>query len=198
MRVISGIRKGHNLKSPKGKNIRPTEDKIKESLFNIICPIIDDAIVLDLFSGTGQIGIEFLSRGANKAFFVDKSNISISIIKENLLHTKLLDKSIIHNKDARVALKLFTEENLEFDYIYIDPPYKEYELVTQTLEIIVCNNLLKSTGLIIIEHDNDLILDDRIKTLIKIDIRKYKNKSLTFYRIGDKIWMLYTQEVLTL
>lgn len=187
MRVISGISKGHKLKSPKGKDIRPTEDKIKESLFNIISPITDEAIVLDLFSGTGQIGIEFLSRGANNVYFVDKSTTSISIIKENLLHTKLLDKSIIINKDAKIALNFFKEGNLKFDYIYIDPPFKEHKLLIQTLEKIIDTNLLKSTGLIIIEHENELALEDNFNKLIRYDIRKYKSKSLSFYRIGDKI-----------
>ena len=187
MRVISGIRKGHNLKSPKGKGIRPTEDKIKESLFNIISPISNEAIVLDLFSGTGQIGVEFLSRGAYKTYFVDKSITSISIIKENLLHTKLLDSSVIINKDAKIALRIINEMNLKFDYIYIDPPFKEHTLVIQTLETIIDNTLLKSRGLIIIEHENELVLENKFKNLIKYDTRKYKSKSLSFYRIGDRI-----------
>ena len=85
MRVISGSRKGHKLKSPKGENTRPTEDRIKESIFNILGNIKNNSLVLDLFAGTGSIGIEFLSRGAESCYFIDLSNDSIKIIKENLL-----------------------------------------------------------------------------------------------------------------
>lgn len=183
MRVISGDRKGHRLKSPKGKDVRPTEDKIKESLFNIIGPIDENATVLDLFSGTGQIGIEFLSRGADKAYFVDKSNASISIIKDNLQHTKLLDYSVIINKDAKVSLRQLSEKNIEFDYIYIDPPFKEHQLVLETLDVISDNNLLKSTGIIIVEHEKELVLEERTKNLVRFDTRNYKSKSLSFYEL---------------
>lgn len=105
MRVISGERKGHNLVAPKGRNVRPTEDRVKESLFNIISPIVPGSIILDLFAGTGSIGIEFLSRGASFGFFVDKSVDSITSIKRNLEHTKYEGKSEILNLDAKIAIR---------------------------------------------------------------------------------------------
>jgi 16S rRNA (guanine(966)-N(2))-methyltransferase RsmD len=185
LRVISGTRKGHRLKAPKGKDVRPTEDKIKESLFNILSPIKMESNVLDLFSGTGQIGIEFLSRGAAKAYFVDISSYNITIIKENLNHTKFIDQSEIINSDAIKALKILQRKNIKFDYIFIDPPYKEHKLILDTLNEIVRSNLLTIDGFIIIEHEKAFVLDDNYKNLVKLDFRNYGSKSISFYRIGE-------------
>src|SRR5699024_2858791 len=135
LRVISGDKKGFKLKAPKGKDTRPTEDRIKESLFNILGPIDENAIVLDLFSGSGSIGIEFLSRGAKSVYFVDSSNLSINIIKENLKHTDLNKRSKIIKGDSVKIVKFLDRKNLKFDYIYIDPPY-EGSLIEKSMEAI--------------------------------------------------------------
>lgn len=182
MRVISGEKRGHKLKAPKGRDVRPTEDRIKESLFNIINPITADSIVLDLFSGSGAIGIEFLSRGSKITYFTDISSTSISTIKENLEHTKLIDKSVIINKDAIKALKYFSELKLKFDYIYLDPPFKEHKLLNEAINSIIENDLLNNKGVLIIEQEKDLVLDDSYKDYIKYDSRNYGNSSLVFYR----------------
>lgn len=179
--MISGIRKGHRLKAPKGVDVRPTEDKVKESLFNILGHIRDDSIVLDLFGGSGSIGIEFLSRGAMKCYFVDISPRSISIIKENLIHTKLLDKAIILKRDGARAIEYLSSEGIFFDYIYLDPPFNKHELLLKTLESIAKYPILREDGMIIIEHENELFLEDDIVGFKKIDSRKYGNKSITFY-----------------
>jgi 16S rRNA (guanine(966)-N(2))-methyltransferase RsmD len=182
LRVISGERKGHKLKAPKGREVRPTEDRIKESLFNIIRPLSLDAIVLDLFGGSGGIGIEFLSRGAKIAYFVDISNDSISIIKENLIHTNLIDKSIILNKDALRAINFLKDKNVIFDYIYLDPPFKNHELLLKTIDSISINKLLSNEGVIIIEHEKELALETEINNFTRYDFRNYGSKSLSFYR----------------
>jgi len=185
VRVISGERKGHKLKAPKGREVRPTEDKIKESLFNILRPLIDEATVLDLFGGSGAIGIEFLSRGAKKAYFVDISSDSISVIRENLTHTKLIDRSNIITKDAIRALSYFKDNNLRFDYIYLDPPFKEHELLLKTLEIISNKALLSENGIIIVEHEKEFNLENEYYNLIRYDYRSYGSKSLSFYNISE-------------
>jgi len=185
VRVISGERKGHKLKAPKGMEVRPTEDKIKESLFNILRPLIEDATVLDLFGGSGGIGIEFLSRGAKIAYFVDISNESISCIRENLTHTKLIDRSNIINKDAIRALSYFKDNNLKFDYIYLDPPFKKHDLLIKTLEIISNNKLIFDKGIIIIEHEKEFNLENEYYNLIRYDYRSYGSKSLSFYTISE-------------
>ena len=182
MRVISGSMKGHRLKAPKGNKVRPTEDRIKESLFNILGTINESALVLDAFAGSGSIGIEFLSRGAKEIYFVDDFYDSISIIKENLEHTKLIDKAKIIKSDIFLILKKFNKDNIAFDYIYLDPPFNQEGLISNLLEEIYDEELLSNMGIIIIEHEKSLTLEDIICKFVKVDSRKYGSKSLTFYK----------------
>lgn len=180
--MISGERKGHKLIAPKGSDVRPTEDRVKESLFNIISPISSNSVVLDLFAGTGGIGIEFLSRGASFAYFVDKGAESIPAIKKNLEHTRYLGKSEVIILDARTAIKRFATKGISFDYIYIDPPYAQVDLFHEVLHLISDAGLLKSNGLAIVEHDKKLILKDMYGDIIKFDERSYGSKLMTYYK----------------
>lgn len=182
MRVISGLRKGHKLKSPKGKDVRPTEDRVKESLFNILKNIDENAIILDGFAGSGGIGIEFLSRGAKICYFIDRSVESIKKIEENLRHTKLKEQSIVIKKDLLLGIKDFKNDNIKFDYIYLDPPFKELNLIQNVLKEISINDILNINGKIIIEHEKELELEDVLYNFEKYDYRKYGSKSVTFYR----------------
>lgn len=185
VRVISGSRKGHRLKAPKGNKVRPTEDRIKESLFNILGDINKNAIVLDAFAGSGSIGIEFLSRGAKQVYFVDEFYGSISTIRENLEHTKLINMANIIRSDIFLVFNQFYKDNLLFDYIYLDPPFNQEELALKLLEKIHTEDILKDKGIIIIEHGKNLGLADNIYDFQKIDHRKYGNKFLTFYKTKD-------------
>ncbi|QQY80772.1 16S rRNA (guanine(966)-N(2))-methyltransferase RsmD [Keratinibaculum paraultunense] len=180
MRVISGSKKGYKLKAPKGRDIRPTEDRIKESLFNILGDVDKNSIVLDLYAGSGSIGIEFLSRGAQKAYFIDNSIMSIKVINENLAHTGLEDKANVIKANAQKGINLLSKNNLSFDYIFMDPPYRQ-NLCIKILKYIYKKDILKKEGIIIIEHEKELILDDKIYGFTNIDHRNYGNKSLTFY-----------------
>lgn len=185
MRVISGLRKGHKLKAPKGMNIRPTEDRIKESLFNILGNIDEGSIVLDGFGGTGSIGIEFLSRGAKFCYFIDNSLESIDVIKENLKHTKFLEQSKVLKNDVFLGIKSLGMKSIAFDYIYFDPPFRQEGLIRKLLEEISIDKVLQEHGMIIIEHEKELELEDKIFDFTKIDYRKYGSKSLSFYTIKD-------------
>ncbi len=182
MRVISGIRKGHKLKSPKGMSVRPTEDRTKESLFNILGHIDENSIVLDGFGGSGSIGIEFLSRGAKICYFVDNSIESINIINENLEHTKLLSQSIVTKSDIIVAIKNFGKKQLKFKYIYLDPPFHQDGLFPKLLETISKEKILANDGIIILEHEKELDLEDNLSGFSKSDFRRYGSKSLSFYK----------------
>lgn len=181
MRVITGSARGHNLKAPRGENTRPTSDRIKESLFSIIGFIDQDIKVLDLFSGSGSIGIEFLSRGAKLAYFVDSDSESIKIIQDNLEKTKLAEKSLVYKSSVGKAIKKIGNNYIEFDYIFLDPPYNK-ELVMETLKSIKDENLLKNNGIIIIEHETKLELPETVFNLEKADYRKYGDTSISFYR----------------
>lgn len=180
MRVISGTNKGQRLLAPKGKKTRPTEDRIKESIFNILMPIKEDSIILDVFSGSGQIGIEFLSRGAEKVIFVDYSKESIAIINENLERTRLKNKGLVIKSDYSKALEHCMENEIFFDYIYMDPPLSEIILFKKALEQIHTNSLLKVDGVLIIEHQKDIEFDDMYNFSL-IDNRKYGNVDISIF-----------------
>lgn len=183
MRIISGELKGHRLIAPKGKSTRPTEDRVKESIFNILTPIKYHANVLDLFSGSGQIGIEFLSRGAAWATFVDSARDSISTIHQNLERTRYKDKSKVIKSNYINALKHLNEESIEFDYIYMDPPFQETKLFINSLEKIARYKILKNDGILIVEHGKDMILED-VYDFKLIDKRKYGNVEISIYNKG--------------
>lgn len=141
MRVISGKSRGKKLISLEGDNTRPTLDRVKEALFNIIQFQVQDAVVLDLFAGTGALGIEALSRGAKEATFCDKVPDAIKVIKQNVINTNNLNKTIIINKDYKDALENISKQNKKFDIIFLDPPYKT-NLAIESLQKIIMSNLL--------------------------------------------------------
>ncbi len=157
MRVISGTAKRHNLKTVDGLDTRPTTDRIKETLFNIM-PIEYDMNFLDLFSGSGAIGIEALSRGASSAVFVDKSLECTKIIKENLEHTKLTQNAIIYTMEIDKAIEKVMSEDRKFDIIFMDPPYDK-GLINLTLKKILECGILKQNGYVVIESSQNEIWD---------------------------------------
>lgn len=182
LRVISGTAKSHKLKTLKGDNTRPTSDRVKESLFNIISGYIAGSDVLDLYSGTGSLAIEALSRGANSAVLVDKSRECFSIIKENLMHTKLSDKAQVMNDDAQSALRKLTSAGRKFDLIFLDPPYRR-NLVVEALDTIVKNDMLNESGIIVAERDTSDDIPHKIGDLTLVRDQKYGDTVLAFYRI---------------
>lgn len=180
MRVISGSARGLKLKSPKGMDVRPTTDRVKESLFNIINNYIQDSFILDLFSGTGSLGIEALSRGAQRCTFVDSSKDSIEIIKDNLKSTKFIDKSEVIFSDAISAINKLGVKRDKFDIIFMDPPYLK-NLVVPVLKEIIKRELLEEDGIIIIEHDTTDIIPENIDNLNKYREKNYGNTTLSFF-----------------
>ena len=172
MRVIAGKYRGITLMDFDGYDIRPTADRTKESLFNILQFKISGKSFLDLFCGTGGVGIEALSRGASRVVFTDESKKSVEITKKNLLKVK--ENAPVFLTDANSFLSRVTEK---FDYIFIDPPYKS-EVGERALEIIFERDLLTENGLVIFEKDMPLtVLPKNAKIS---DTRKYGKAYLTF------------------
>ena len=180
MRIISGKARGTKLFTLDGENTRPTLDRIKESLFSIIMNKIQDSEVLDLFSGSGALGIESLSRGAKSAILCDNSREAINVINKNLEKTKLKENAKVINEDYKKCLNKL--EGQKFDLIFLDPPYKS-EYIELSLKQIIELDLLKEDGLIIAETDREEIIE-RIKNIdIRIeDIRRYGRAILIFLR----------------
>lgn len=154
MRVVAGKYKGFNLKSPKVNNSRPTDNKVKEAVLAMLYPYNDNFTVLDLFACTGQMGIEFLSHGADEVVFGELNKSNYQILKENI--KKIGSKNTYSIRgDFRKVLDILKKENKTFDYIYLDPPYKE-DYLKVSLEVIVNYHLLKKNGIIISESDRNI------------------------------------------
>jgi len=182
MRVISGEYRGKKLYTLEGTNTRPTLDRVKESLFNIIQNRIVDANVLDLFAGSGSLGIETLSRGARHAVFCDNSFEAIGVIKKNIEATKYLEKSTIINKDYIIALKQISQLNKKFDIVFLDPPYKS-DFGSKAIDELIRLDLIAEDGIIILETDDENIKKEIEEKKIKIfDERKYGSVKLIFIR----------------
>ncbi|HDP69905.1 MAG TPA: 16S rRNA (guanine(966)-N(2))-methyltransferase RsmD [Actinobacteria bacterium] len=155
MRVIAGVAKGHKLISPKGLGTRPTSDRAKESIFNIIADKIPEAKVLDLFAGSGAFGIEALSRGAQTAVFVENNQIAIDIIYKNLAKTSLDKRAVVLKKSAHNFFVNYTDKNGQYDLIFFDPPYKiNYGVLDSLLKELVARRVLSDNGLVILEHSS--------------------------------------------
>jgi len=143
---------------------------------------IDNADVLDLFAGTGNLGIEALSRGAKSAVFIDKSENCTTLINDNLLHTKLYDKSTIIRGDAFSTLQSFSKEGKKFNLIFLDPPYNK-GLVQETLKLIDRNDILRPEGIIVAERDIDDSLPAQIGSLELVSDRKYGDTVLSLFKV---------------
>ena len=178
MRVITGKARGVNLKTPEGLATRPTADRVKEALFSVINFDIPGSEVLDLFGGTGQLGIEALSRGATKAVFVDESDKACALIKENLRRTKLENFGRVVRSDYQAFLRSGKEQ---FDIIFLDPPYAEVFL-ENALNCISEIDILQSNGIIVAERPlgKELLLD--IPGFSRSKDYKYGKTLITIYR----------------
>jgi len=151
VRVISGEAKGHPLKTVKGREIRPTADRVKESLFNVIGHRVVDAAFLDLFAGSGNVGIEALSRGARLAVFVELQTAHLKVVEENLKAVGLTERAELLRRDARAAVADLGNRGRQFDLIFVDPPYGQ-GLIPPVLEGIAGQDLLAPGGWIMAEH----------------------------------------------
>lgn len=176
MRVISGAARGRKLKEPMGADIRPTTDMVKESIFNIIQFDIEGRDVLDLFAGTGQLGIEALSRGARHCEFVDESNASLQVVRENLRHTKLDGSASVVRSDSIAFLKRAGKYNI----IFLDPPY-ESEILRKALKNINEFDILKENGIIVCESRLDYEMPELEPPYMKRKEYKYGKIKITIY-----------------
>ena len=179
MRVIAGSAKGRRLKSSLKYSIRPTSDKVKEALFNIIGPRIIESRFLDLFAGTANIGIEALSRGAKHVTFVEKKVSSVELMKRNLQLCGFTNFEIIHYDVLKIIPSLNNRQR-KFGIIFIDPPYNS-DLALKTLELLSITNIVEQDHLIIVEHGQKNPLKEQIGDLSSQRIEKFGDTLLSFY-----------------
>lgn len=181
MRIISGKARGTKLYTLEGMNTRPTLDRVKESIFNIIQNEIDGAKVLDLFAGSGAIGLEFLSRGAKEAVLCDKSKEAIEVIRKNINKIHMEEKTKVFNTDFETCLEKI--KNQQFDIIYLDPPYATNYIVKSVKKIIEFGIITKDSTIIIETDDEKRILKEIENLEIEIvDKRKYGRATIIFLK----------------
>ena len=182
MRIIAGSARGRVIKMPKGAKVRPTQDRVREAIFNIIKEIVPQAKVLDLYAGSGAFGIEALSRGADFSAFVDNNPICIKTIKGNL---SVIEKgeafSEVFRMDSEVAISKFEQKKKLFDIVFLDPPYHKDLAKNCLIKLDACD-ILSQHGFVIIEHSNKDILPSNISKLARTREKPYGDTVISFYR----------------
>lgn len=172
MRVIAGNLKGRQIKSVLGSSTRPTGDKLKESLFNMIGPYFEGGHCLDLFAGSGSLGIEALSRGMDKVIFIDSSAPAIKTIKQNITQLQIENQCEVYRIDAFRSLQILAKKLQTFDLIFLDPPYEkvDYEKLMMKVQE---SNLIKTHGLIYVEHQPSEKINFNEKMLKLLHQKRY-------------------------
>ena len=181
MRIISGKARGTKLYTLDGTATRPTLDRVKEPLFNIINFDLEDAVVLDLFAGSGALGLEAISRGAKKVFLCEKNRNAANIVEKNIEKTKFQDQAMLIRNDFEKAISFIEQLNEKIDVVFIDPPYKT-DLIKKSLEKILDSDILNDDFIIIAETDEPerILKDINILNINVFDTRKYGRVSLIF------------------
>ncbi|SHJ55207.1 16S rRNA (guanine(966)-N(2))-methyltransferase RsmD [Clostridium cavendishii DSM 21758] len=185
MRIISGKAKGRKILSPATNETRPTLDRIKESIFNIIQGYIIDSVVIDVFAGTGSLGLEAASRGAKEVYLIDKSPVTYPLLKQNIENLKFEDVCTSVNTDAYSALRSFASKGVVFDLIFIDPPYMK-DLIPEAMEIVDKNKMLHEDGIIVCKIDTSEEIFEGTENIKLVDKRKYGNTTVCFYKVEEK------------
>ena len=176
MRIISGTAKGTKLYSLEGLETRPTLDRVKESVFNILGNSLFDTCVLDLFAGSGALGLESISRGAKFCDFVDMSKDAINIIKKNIDKCRANDFSKVHQLEYKDAIKRF---NKKYDFVFLDPPYGK-DMGIEAISLL--DSITDENTVIILETDSIDDVPDKICAFYKYDARKYGRVVISFFK----------------
>lgn len=184
-RVVTGRFRGAILQAPEGDKTRPTTDKVKEALFSIIQAYVPDSEFLDLFAGSGQIGIEALSRGAKRVTLVERSGQAAAVISRNISKIRLEDSDEIrlHKKSVAQALELLGQAGEKFDIIFMDPPYRDVPVrLEEATKLISEFDMLASGGMLIVEHDKDCMIPEELNGLKRVRSCSYGITVITFFK----------------
>lgn len=183
MRIISGKYGGRPLKAVEGQNTRPTTDKVKEAMFQMIGPYFDGGIALDLYAGSGALGIEAVSRGLDHAFLIDQSPEAIKVINENVKMTKDLDNFTIIQSSAEKALNSLDIKNTEIGLLILDPPYKN-EAIEEDVKTLNKMGLFTKRAIILCETSDQIVLPEMIDQFSLWKEKNYGKTKVTIYRAG--------------
>jgi 16S rRNA (guanine(966)-N(2))-methyltransferase RsmD len=182
MRVIGGAFRSRQLKGTPPAGLRPTSDKLRETLFNVLGPRVEGSVFLDGFAGMGGIGIEAISRGARSVCFVDQSRKACAIIRENLASLGVTEGFRVRESDLGRTLDLFEREGATFDIVFLDPPYEREDLYAESLAAFGSRPLLAEGGVLVMEHSKRVNLDESVGKLLRYRVLTQGDSTLSFYR----------------
>lgn len=183
MRVIAGEFKGRRLSPVPGQSTRPTTDKVKESIFNIIGPYFNGGTVLDLFAGTGALGIEAISRGMTRGIFIDKEPKALQVVRENIEACKLEKQTELYRNDAGRAIQQLEQKQIKIDLVFLDPPY-HLHIIPLLMAEMTKRDLLTEEAVLVAEHSAGTVLPVVIESLERWRFAEYGDTAVSFYRKG--------------
>lgn len=181
MRIIAGKFRSRLLSAPAGADTRPSSDRLRETLFNVIASKLHGAAFLDLYAGSGAVGLEALSRGAASAQFVERSRAALTALKKNIAALRVEEAATIHAMDVSKALPALQERGAVFDFCFLDPPYRIEEAYRQSLEFLSRSRLLRENAVVIVEHDKHFTLTPRYGPLGRFRELRQGDSVLSFY-----------------
>jgi 16S rRNA (guanine966-N2)-methyltransferase len=184
MRVIAGKYRSRRLKGPGAMRVRPTSDRLRETLFNILGPSIADSYFVDLFAGTGAVGIEAISRGARDVFFVESSAKAARLVRDNLASLEIRTGAEVIEADAIRGLERLAARRLIADFIFLDPPYEKADEYSEVLEFLDASHLIAPRGIVIVEHFSKMELPQRLDRLECTREIEQGDTLLSFYRLA--------------
>jgi len=184
MRVIAGRARGMRLRAPRGADVRPTADRVKESLFSMLADRIQGASVLDLFAGSGALGIEAVSRGAQRAGFVDRARASLEAVRDNVGRAGLADQAELVRGDALAAIRSLAEAGRTFDLVFADPPY-EAGMAARVVAVVGRHGIVRPGGCLVVEHSVREEIPAVIENLRAVRTRVYGDTVVTIFERSD-------------
>lgn len=184
MRVIAGKYRSRRLAAPEGIETRPTSDRLRETLFNVVAPAVADSVWLDLFAGSGAVGIEALSRGARTVYFVESAARAARAIRDNLASLGIEEGFEVIERDAATALRMLDSQAVACDFCFLDPPYRKMGDYEQVLGFLSQSRLLRPESLVIAEHDKHFDPGEAFGSLRRQRVLRQGDAVLSFYRLA--------------
>jgi 16S rRNA (guanine966-N2)-methyltransferase len=188
MRVIAGTFRSRTLQAPRGLDTRPTSDRLRETLFNVLAPRIEDAVFLDLYAGSGAVGMEALSRGAREAIFVEQAEPALRAIRGNLAALGIRGGYALESRSVATALQRMAEQGRATNLVFLDPPYSQAAEYALALGLLggECRSVLAVDALVIAEHEKRVDLDTVYGALERFRVLKQGDAALSFYQVSRK------------
>ena len=184
MRIIAGKYRSRRLIAPEGMETRPTSDRLRETLFNVVAPSVPDSVWLDLFAGSGSVGIEALSRGARTVYFIESGSRAARIIRQNLASLGIEEGFEVIERDAATALRMLDSQAVACDFCFLDPPYRKMSDYEQILGFLSQSRMIRPESLVIAEHEKHFDPGEAFGSLRRQRVLRQGDAVLSFYRLA--------------